>query len=92
MREITWEDRFRGTCNLVVLHLRRAAKSNDLETGFAVAREMGMLKHDQEQFIRDCLACNEAIQRGESATVPVTEETLRRLQACVLSLNTADPA
>ena len=34
MAEVTIEDRFHGTCNLVLLHLRRAAKSNDLETGF----------------------------------------------------------
>lgn len=90
MANVTIEDRFHGTCNLVILHLRRAAKSNDLETGFTAARDMGMLKPDQEQFIRDCLALNERIQSGEPATI--TNDRIKQLQACILSLNTADPA
>ena len=92
MAEVTIEDRFHGTCNLVILHLRRAAKSNDLEAGFAVARDMGMLKPAQEQFIRDCLALNEAVQSGETDHAPITDEAIKQLQSCILSLNTADPA
>ena len=84
--EVTREDRFHGTCNLVVLHLRRAAKSNDIEKGFETARAMGMLKPEREAFIRHCLAIDE--KRSES----VTDELIHELQACVLSLNTADPA
>ena len=86
MAEVTIEDRFHGTCNLVILHLRRAAKSNDLEAGFEAAREMGMLKPDQEAFIRRCLALN------ENHDEPITDELIRQLQSCILSLNTADPA
>lgn len=92
MAEVTIEDRFRGTCNLVILHLRRAAKSNDLEAGFAVARDMGMLKPDQEQFIRECFELNEAILSGDADHIPLTQERIKQLQACILSLNTADPA
>ena len=86
MAEVTLEDRFHGTCILVVLHLRRAAKSNDLEKGFAVAREMGMLSPEREAFIRRCLSID------ENHDEPVTDELIKRLQACILSLNTADPA
>ena len=92
MAEVTIEDRFRGTCNLVILHLRRAAKSNDLEVGFATAREMGMLKPEQERFIRECLALEQGMQTGATGQGEVTEDLVKRLQACILSLNTADPA
>ena len=92
MADVTIEDRFHGTCNLVILHLRRAAKSNDLEAGFTVARDMGMLKPNQEQFIRECLALNDAIQSGAPTSTPLTPERIKQLQACILSLNTADPA
>lgn len=86
MAEVSISDRFHGTCVLAILHLRRAAKSNDLERGFEAAREMRMLKPDQEAFIRRCL---EIDGRGGEA---VTDELVRELQACVLLLNTADPA
>jgi len=92
MAEVTIEDRFHGTCNLVILHLRRAAKSNDLEAGFATARNMGMLKPDQERFIRDCLALNDAVQSGVTDHAPITDDLIKQLQSCILSLNTADPA
>lgn len=86
MAEVTIEERFHGTCNLAILHLRRAAKSNDLERGFAFARKMGMLKPEQETFIRRCFEIDK--QRDE----PVTDDLIKQLQACILSLNTADPA
>ena len=92
MREISLEERFRGTCNLVILHLRRAAKSNDLEAGFTAAREMGMLKPDQEEFVRECLLLNDAIQSGSNDHAPLDQDRIKQLQACILSLNTADPA
>ena len=92
MAAVSIEDRFRGSCNLAILHLRRAAKSNDLERGFDTARSMGMLKPDQEAFIRRCLTLCDQIQAGEAPGEPVTEELIGTLQSCVLSLNTADPA
>ena len=92
MAEVTIEDRFHGTCNLLLLHLRRAAKSNDLETGFNAARDMGMLKPDQEQFIRECLALDERLQAGEPLEGAIDMQLVKQLQACILSLNTADPA
>lgn len=92
MADVSLEDRFRGSCNLVILHLRRAAKSNDLDFGFETARTMGMLRADQEEFIRECLALNNAILKGAQLPRPLTEDLIKRLQSCTLSLNTADPA
>lgn len=92
MAQVTIEDRFRGSCNLVILHLRRAAKSNDLETGFETARQMGMIDADQEAFIRQCFARNERLVNGETLDEPLTDDLIKRLQLCALSLNTADPA
>ncbi|HAM15050.1 MAG TPA: hypothetical protein DCP91_04170 [Eggerthellaceae bacterium] len=92
MKEIGLADRFHGTCNLVILHLRRAAKSNDLEEGFAAARRMGMLKPEHEQFVRDCLELDASVQGGTADADSITEQAVRELQACVLRLNTADPA
>lgn len=86
MAEVSLEDRFHGTCNLVILHLRRAAKSNDIEKGFDAAREMGMLSPEREAFIRRCL------QLDETHDEPISDELVKQLQACILSLNTADPA
>ena len=92
MKNVSIEDRFHGTCILTILHLRRAAKSNDLEAGFDAARNMRMLSPDNEKFIRECLAMDESIQAGTLRTQPVTEDRIKELQACVLRLNTADPA
>ena len=92
MATVSIEDRFRGSCNLVILHLRRAAKSNDLEKGFDVAREMGMLKPEQEAFIRRCFALYDQLAAGEPPAEPITDDLIRGLQSCTLSLNTADPA
>ncbi len=92
MAEVTLEKRFRGTVRLVTLHLWRVAKSTDLEEGFAEALAMGMLKPDQVSFIRECLALDEALERGEAVGGRLTEGRVRELQADVLRLNTADPA
>lgn len=92
MAEVTIEDRFHGTCILTVLHLRRAAKSNDLEEGFKTARDMRMLNDEHERFVRDCLELDEQIQSGANPKTQLNEELIKELQACVLRLNTADPA
>ena len=92
MAQVSIEDRFRGSCNLVILHLRRAAKSNDIEVGFDTARNMGMLDADQEAFIRQCLTLNDRLVSGEPIETPITDDLIKRLQICALSLNTADPA
>lgn len=92
MASITIEDRFHGTCILAILHLRRAAKSNDLEAGFEKARELHMLLPEHEKFVRDCLDLDSSVQRGEAPDQPITDELIRELQACILRLNTADPA
>lgn len=92
MAPVTLEDKFHGTCVLTILHLRRAAKSNDLEVGFATAREMRMLGPEHESFVRNCLQLDEELQAGAIPHEPITEDLVRELQACVLRLNTADPA
>lgn len=91
MAEVTIEQRFHGTVALAILHLRRVAHSNDLEAGFAAARELRMIDSDNESFIRRCLELDDEIQGGGEAG-QVTPELIDELQACVLRLNSADPA
>ena len=38
--EVPIERRFHGSVNLVILHLRRVAQSNDIDTGLAAARQL----------------------------------------------------
>ena len=89
---VSVEQQFHGTVVLAILHLRRVAHSNDIEEGFAAARELKMIEPLHEQFIRSCFALDECIQAGEQSEQPVTPELIKELQACVLRLNSADPA
>ena len=89
---VTIEQQFHGTVVLAILHLRRAAKSNDLDAGFAAAFELRMITPEHERFIRTCLALDDEIQAGGEPSEPITPELVRELQACVLRLNSADPA
>ena len=89
---VTIEQRFHGTVVLAILHLRRAAQSNDVEAGFAAARELKMIQPEHEQFIRDCMALDDQLQAGEDPSQPITLDLVNELQACVLRLNSADPA
>ena len=86
------ERRFHGAMMLVVLHLRRVAKTGDLDVCFAQARELAMIDADDEAFIKRCLAVDERFSAGESVMDDIDEETPHRLQACALKLNSADPA
>lgn len=92
MREVTIEERFHGTCILAILHLRRLAHSNDIEAGFAAAHELKMINFDHDAFIRGCLATDELLQSGAEPDQPITDALVKELQACVLRLNSADPA
>lgn len=92
MATVSLSDRFHGTCNLVILHLRRAAKSNDLETGFSAARDMGMLNPEKERFIRECFQLDDRIQKGEADEAEISDDLVKQLQSCIMSLNSADPA
>ena len=92
MAEVSIEQRFHGTVALAILHLRRLAKSNDVEAGFAAARGLLMIDGEQERFIRDCLELDRALRDGVEAAEPIDMELVKRLQACVLSINSADPA
>ena len=83
---------FHGTVALAILHLRRVAHSNDIDAGFAAARELKMISPEHERFIRSCLALDKGLQAGEVADDAVTPELVRELQACILRLNSADPA
>ncbi len=86
------ERQFHGTVALAVLHLRRVAHSNDIEAGFAAARDLKMISPEHEQFIRGCFALDEQVQSGQAPDQPITPELVSELQACVLRLNSADPA
>ncbi len=92
MAGVTLEQQFHGTVALMILHLRRLAKSNDADAGFAAARELKMIDQEQERFMRDCLALDEDVQSGGEAAGRVTAELIARLQASILSINSADPA
>ena len=89
---VTIEEQFHGTVALTILQLRRAAHSNDIDAGFAAARELLMITDEHERFIRSCFALDEQLQAGETPAQPVTPELVKELQACVLRLNSADPA
>jgi len=94
MAVVSIEQRFQGTVALAILHLRRLAKANDVEKGFAAARELLMIDDEQERFMRECMALDQALRDGSSPAnaVQVDDELIKRLQACVLSINSADPA
>lgn len=92
MSEVTLEQRFHGTVVLTILHLRRLAQSNDVDEGFAAGRALKMIGPQHESFMRRCLALDEQLQAGEDAAESVTPELIQELQACVLRINSADPA
>lgn len=92
MAEVSIEKRFHGTVVLTILHLRRLAKSNDVDAGFAAARELLMIGPEHEAFMRKCLALDEQLQAGEVGGEAVTMQLIDELQACVLRINSADPA
>ena len=90
--EVSVDRRFHGTVVLAILHLRRAAKSNDIDAGFAATYELRMISPEHERFIRKCFALDDEIQVGREPSEPITPELVKELQACVLRLNSADPA
>lgn len=90
--EVSIEQRFHGTVVLAILHLRRLAKSNDLEAGFDAGRALHMIGPEHEEFMRKCLALDDRLQAGEEPSEPITMELINELQACVLRINSADPA
>ena len=92
MAEVSLEKRFHGTVALTILHLRRLAKSNDIEAGFAAGRELRMIGPEHEAFMRACLALDEQLRAGETPSEPITMQLVDELQACVLRINSADPA
>lgn len=89
---VTIEQQFHGTVVLAILHLRRAAKSNDVDAGFGAAYELKMIAPEHERFIRKCFALDDEIQAGQEPSELITPELVKELQACVLRLNSADPA
>ena len=89
---VSLEQQFHGTVALAILHLRRIAHSNDSNAGFAAAHDLKMISPEHEQFIRSCFALDEDLQAGRQTTQPITPELVKELQACVLRLNSADPA
>ena len=90
--EVSIEQRFHGTVILTILHLRRLAKSNDIEAGFEIGNNLRMIGPEHEAFMRKCLALDDQLQAGEEPSEPITMELVNELQACVLRINSADPA
>ena len=92
MAEVSIEQRFHGTVALAILHLRRLAKSNDVEVGLAAARELLMIDDEQERFMRECLELDKAVREDPGQVAAINDERIKRLQSCILSVNSADPA
>lgn len=89
---VSAERRFPGTVRLVTLHLWRVAQSTDVEDGFRVARELGMLSAENEEFVRMCFRMAQQLEAGDEPECAVTSQLVDELQACALRLNAADPA
>lgn len=86
------ERRFLGAVRLATLHLWRVAKSTDLDECFAKASALGMIGPADEEFLRACIAQGQALEEGSEHTGEVCQAAINKLQACVLKLNSADPA
>ena len=83
---------FHGTGALAILHLRRLAKSNDVDAGFAIARELHMIDGEQEDFMRGCFDLDTRLEADDQAPDEALRERASRLQRCIFSINSADPA
>ncbi|GAA6488291.1 MULTISPECIES: hypothetical protein [Gordonibacter] len=92
MAEVSIERRFRGSVRLVTLHLWRVARSTDVEDGFREARRLGMLKPEDEAFVRSCFALDGRMEAGAPLDAPPSQDMVDELQRCAIRLNTADPA
>lgn len=90
MAEPSIERRFHGSVVLVVLQLRRAARSTT-EEGFKAAREMHMIDAEQEAFIRHCMALDEELQAGRNPGEPLSLDMVNELQKCARCLASSDP-
>lgn len=90
--EVSVEKRFHGSVNLVILHLRRVAHSNDIDAGLAAARRLRMFNEENEAFVRRMFVVDAQLQAGEVPCEPITIDLANELQACALRLNSADPA
>ena len=90
--EVPIERRFHGSVNLVILHLRRVAQSNNIDAGLEAARRLRMFDAKNEAFVRRMLALDAAQQAGDELAEPITSALADELQACALRLNSADPA
>ncbi len=90
MAQPSIERRFHGSVVLVVLQLRRAARSTT-EAGFVAARDMLMIDERQEAFIRRCMALDQQLQNGEEPFEPITIELVDELQRCARCLASSDP-
>ncbi len=83
---------FHGTVALAILNLRRLAKSNDIDTCFKAARDFGMLNDEQEAFMRECFELDRRLKTGEMTPDQLSYDLPNRLQRCIFSINSADPA
>lgn len=92
MAEVSIERRFRGSVRLVTLHLWRVARSTDVEDGFREARRLGMLKPEDEAFVRSCFELDGRMEAGVPLDAPPSQDIVDELQRCAIRLNTADPA
>lgn len=93
MAEVSLHRQFAGQARLIRLLLWRIGDSTDLDACFAQASGQGMLDADDESFLREQLALEEA-HRGqlEELAASIDEDVVRRLFRCADKLNRADSA
>lgn len=93
MAHVALHRQFAGQARLIRLLLWRIGDSTDIDECLAQARLQGMLDADDEAFLREQIALEEAhrVQLDELAAL-VDEGTVRRLFRCADKLNRADSA
>ena len=67
---------------LTVLRLKKLAQSDDVDAGFAAARERGFIDEEEELFMRECLALDAQYRAGELTPAELSYEQASRLQEC----------
>lgn len=93
MGEVALHRQFAGQARLIRLLLWRIGDSTDLGVCFDAAREQGMISEDDEGFLCEQLALEEANRdRLEDLASIIDEATVKRMFRCADKLNRADSA
>lgn len=86
------ERQFRGQARLIRLLLWKIGESTDISAGLKAAVDARMIDSEDATFLQECLDAEERDRDSENLSLPVTAETISRLQRCADKLNRADSA